>query len=1254
MKTWNQVIQESIDSLIKAANAAEATAKAYRTVSNSSEFREATNKANEANEKMVDSTEKVVHAQKEQAKAQQTIITLAKETNTSWRSVIGTLGENVRQTERYKVELKQVQAEIKQQIKLNTDVHGVLRNVSAELIELRQREAELKQGISENNITIRQQIKELQAADGSMKKTSVTLGLMKQAYRELNEAEKNSEFGQTLLAQIQEIDTSMKGADASIGNFFRNVGNYKNTFSEAFDQVLSGDTDAAIKTLDGSFKSLVASSRAFIASPIGIAITALASIGLAAKAVWDYNEGIKENLILTEQFTGATGASADVIRQQAQAMTDTFGGEFQVNLNAAQKLVKAFGITYEEAFDQIGRGLANGGVANKEFFDSIKEYPQLFAMAGYSVDEFLNLINIGFEEGLYSDKLVDGIKEADLALKEQTKATRVALVNAFGGVWTDDLLRRIKTGETTTKNALIEIANQAQETGLNQQQLYQLTADVFKGAGEDAGGAAKYFDILGKAAEKSSVPLEGTAAHLEKLRLANVELQQAMDSALKSDSVINFSQQWEIAWVKLQTGFFEVIGVIRDAYEWFWRVSGRSETLGNIWNSLTRISDKVQQVIEYLSVTFGRIGEQLGITTEDSNGFMKAVIDLLDPIKWLEAGLNILVEVIEFVADGFINTTTYAEALGRTLGQLATFDLDNLKGIGGNVDDIKRENAEYSKRIQLEKERKKTMKEVSDFFQKLSDGAAAMVEADKEAERERKAAAEKAAKENEKRQKEYAAAQKKAADERKRLLEAQAREEIAIQSELLEIYKLNNQSKLKFDESFTLGAILLEKQRLDKIYQLELEHAEKVSGLKIAEVKAKFEAGQQMTSDELKLYRYSIEAAEKNSKDKQKIDDDLAKYKERTADENFELEKKRLALDLAYNLLLGQDKLKAEEAYYAAINELHLKHLEFKAVISREEVEEKYKRGEELTKAEQELLDAIFTLRREAQSKEQKAKDEEEAINDKRIEDSLEKIGESLGAEKEMRDIFEAYKKYQRISELEDEEATAYAKLELTASVFSAMASILGEYTAFGKAAAIASAAINAALAIINALNTSPAWLGIALSVAIGAAAALQIAKIATAQPPKAPKFSASFATGVINSDFEGNALVDEEGPELHYDRYGRLKFAGKSRPNIRKVKKGDTIFPASISKKIQEIANYNPFPDILTHFDFRNVNGGNDYKFEKLERKVDGVRKAVSTKPNYVWDGSNIVEISGGNGSSHQRTIPRFGKDKPTQNTLK
>lgn len=1241
--------------MIKAANAADSTAKAYRTVSNSQEFRDAANKATQANEEMVTSTKKVVEAQKEQAKAQQTIITLAKETNTAWRSTIGTLDRNIKQTQQYKTDLQGIQKSIKDEIREHTNKNGVLVKVTDRLVALRKEESFLKQSISENNITIRQQTKEMQAAEGSMKQTSITLGLMKQAYRDLSDEQKRSDFGKVLKSQIDEIDASMKEADASIGNFFRNVGDYKNKFSEAFDQVLSGDTDAAIQTLDGSFKGLVASARAFIASPIGIAIAALAAIGLAAKAVWDYNEGLRENLTLTEQFTGATGASADAIRQQAQAMTDTFGGDFQENLNAAQKLVRAFGISYEEAFDQIAQGLANGGVANKEFFDTINEYPQLFAKAGYSAQEFINLTNTGFQQGLFSDKLVDGIKEADLALKEQTKTTRDALVNAFGSVWSDELLRRIKTGETTTKDALIEIANQAQETGLNQQQLYQLTADVFKGAGEDAGGAAKFFDILNESVGNLGEPLTETSKNFLALRDANVELQQAMDSALKSDSVLSFMATWDIAWVKIQTGFFEIIAAVREAAEWFNEMTDRSETVSRMWNTLSGMADKLTAVVDFLSVTFTRMSEQFGLTKEESDGFLKSVMSLFDPLKTLEAVLNILVTAIEFSAAGFVNMVTGAEAFHRTMQQLVKLDFDNLKSIGENADDIRAENAAVQERIRLEKEKTDSMKIAQEIMQQMVDATKAGLESIKETEREQAKEAEANAKKQAELQKKYAAEEKRRRDQAAKDAEKAAKdrfdEEVRLMDATLKHYQLTSGKRLNLDESFSASMITAQKNYLDEVYKMELEKAEKVSGLDIENVRRKFENGEKLTSNELSLINYEIELAQKLGDEKKKIDTDVDKFLTDNSVKGFENRRFLLEMDYLMTEKTAENKEQLQKDYQDAINELRLEELETIYKVNLAEIEAKIANNEILTEQQKEYYKILQEIRAEDRATEAEA---EEAEKEKRIEDRetfLTFLGESLGKEREFVELNNAIIAF-------SDAKTAEEKLAAVAGALSASAKILGEYTVFGKAAAVSAAVINtylAATAAISAMSAIPVVgpaLGIAAAALVVAAGVANVAKIISAKPPEPPKFSATFATGVYDSSFQGRALVDEEGPELHYDKYGRLKSSGKGRPNIRDVKKGDTIFPADISKKIKEISSYNPVPDLLMNMDFRNSDS-NDYRFEKLEGKVDEVRKAINGKPNYVWDGSNLIEVSGGGGSSHQRIIPKMGKDKPRQNTI-
>ena len=53
-------------------------------------------------------------------------------------------------------------------------------------------------------------------------------------------------------------------------------------------------------------------------------------------------------------------------------------------------------------------------------------------------------------------------------MREQTTSTRDALVNAFGASFSDDILKRVSTGKTTTKDALIEINKEAEKYNLTQ------------------------------------------------------------------------------------------------------------------------------------------------------------------------------------------------------------------------------------------------------------------------------------------------------------------------------------------------------------------------------------------------------------------------------------------------------------------------------------------------------------------------------------------------------------------------------------------------------------------------------------------------------------------------------------------------------------------------------------------------------------------------------------------------------------------
>ena len=125
-----------------------------------------------------------------------------------------------------------------------------VKGLKQEISDLRDKLVTLENGSDEYKATVQELIEaqvklkevmnagknEMQAADGSYNALTQRMAALKQVWRETTDEATRNEIGQ----QIAEINTQLKGMDASIGNFQRNVGNYK----------------SALDGLDGSFVNL--------------------------------------------------------------------------------------------------------------------------------------------------------------------------------------------------------------------------------------------------------------------------------------------------------------------------------------------------------------------------------------------------------------------------------------------------------------------------------------------------------------------------------------------------------------------------------------------------------------------------------------------------------------------------------------------------------------------------------------------------------------------------------------------------------------------------------------------------------------------------------------------------------------------------------------------------------------------------------------------------------------------------------------
>ncbi len=485
----------------------------------------------------------------------------------------------------------------------------------------------------DSTLLLRQSIRVTNAEVGTLESKRAVLARLQNEYAKLNtETEDGARAEKIYREEIQKLTEDVKEQEKSIGDTRRNVGNYEEAIQNAVGSMIpfgnqltgiaasGGGVKGALMAITTGIQGAARAAMAFIATGIGAAIAGLAAIGAATKAWFDYNNEIRETNQLLAGITDQTGDTLDNIRRQTSAIEETLGVSAEESAKAAKVLVEQFGISYEEALDKMQTGILATNGANDELLASISEYSTFFADAGFSVDEFTSIVNAGFDLGIYTDKLPDALKEADISLREQTKATTEALTNAFGEEFTGDILNQINIGALSTKDALTLISLEAEKVGLTAEQAATLTADVFRGAGEDAGGALKVFEAVAVGVGGASNELDEYGKQLESEIGRTVTLAEEMDEALMSENFIAFQEAL--------------------------RNIGQSIKLGLI-DGLNMVMETLRPVGE----AFASLGEALGFTGESSISLRDVLSGL---IKFTFAPLQIILgavrKAVNFVA----------------------------------------------------------------------------------------------------------------------------------------------------------------------------------------------------------------------------------------------------------------------------------------------------------------------------------------------------------------------------------------------------------------------------------------------------------------------------------------------------------------------------------------------------------------------------------------------------------------------------
>ena len=222
-----------------------------------------------------------------------------------------------------------------------------------------------------------------------------------------------------------------------------------------------------------------------------------ASTGTSAQSMKEFSKEIKDlygnnygdsigtvadDMAKVKQYMGETDPSKiSDITENAIALEDVFGMDFQESIRGVDALMGSMGLTADEAFDYIAKGAQNGLDKSGELVDNLAEYAPLWAQQGFSAQEMFSILQNGLETGAYNlDKVNDFVKEFGISLNDGRMSDNL---NHFSDT-TKAIFTAFKSGKATSKQVFDSVVADLSKA-TNQQEALALASNMWSALGED-------------------------------------------------------------------------------------------------------------------------------------------------------------------------------------------------------------------------------------------------------------------------------------------------------------------------------------------------------------------------------------------------------------------------------------------------------------------------------------------------------------------------------------------------------------------------------------------------------------------------------------------------------------------------------------------------------------------------------------------------------------------------------------------------
>lgn len=433
------------------------------------EFAEAQTRMSQAQEEVNQAMEITAKDEDAQVKSMQELRAIIDENTGSFGFLVARMQELKAGIDATNARIKQITKDYDEGRMAVDDYNQELQENLEELQKLRTEQGDVRSSLNAST-------KALLAAKGSYTEMSQTLGQLRNAYRQLSKEQREGAVGTEMLGQIKLLDAELKEVDASMGNFQRNVGGYE----EALKQVLpaqagliidlgklsveGGGIPSLFTGMKNSIVGMTKAAIAFIATPLGMVLTALAAAAGAAFALFNARN---------KEIEKQAEASAKALERQKEQME-----RFDLEISREVELLRADG-KEQEANAVARRSVTDAMNKAQQAVDEYREkYNQMSAKEQKANAETLK----GYEDALQAriDAWEEVIHEDEVRRRTELREEREQS-EKLKEEWAKSAAEKQRIAEET--NAAIREANAAfrDETALMQAE---------QGAGTQSGDLA--------------------------------------------------------------------------------------------------------------------------------------------------------------------------------------------------------------------------------------------------------------------------------------------------------------------------------------------------------------------------------------------------------------------------------------------------------------------------------------------------------------------------------------------------------------------------------------------------------------------------------------------------------------------------------------------------------------------------------------------------------------------------------------------